>query len=79
MDRANAIRLLKALVAAGAGYQTPMAREWTHDVAGDLSLQGADFASAVAHAEGTNPLGISDEHVSPGAERQRPNMIMQPC
>ena len=51
MDRANAIRLLKALVAAGANAQTPMANTWVHAVAlRDLALQGTDLASALTYA-----------------------------
>jgi hypothetical protein len=53
MDREHAILLLKALVAAGAAYRTPMARSWIHDVAfRDLSLEGPHLASAIAYAEG---------------------------
>jgi hypothetical protein len=53
VDRANAIRLLKALVAAGANPNTLMAKAWVHDIAlKDASLQGIDLASALAYAEG---------------------------
>jgi hypothetical protein len=52
MDRANAIRLLKALVAAGANFNTLMAGAWVHDVALKASLRGTNLASALAYAEG---------------------------
>jgi hypothetical protein len=53
MDRANAIRLLKALVAAGADSSTLMASAWVHDIAvKDVSLHGVELASALAYAEG---------------------------
>ena len=48
----NAIRLLKALVAAGAKLRAPMAKTWVHAIAlRDLSLQSTDLASVVAYAE----------------------------
>jgi len=53
MDRANAIRLLKALVAAGANSNTLMANAWVHDIAlRDVSLRGTELSSALAYAEG---------------------------
>jgi hypothetical protein len=52
MDRANAIRLLKALVAAGADCDTPMTKAWVQDIAlKDVSLRGTELASALAYAE----------------------------
>ena len=53
VDRLNAIRLLQALVAAGANTHAPMASDWVHDIAlRDMSLQIPELASAVAYAEG---------------------------
>jgi hypothetical protein len=52
MDRANAIRLLKVLVAAGANSNTLMVGTWVDDVALKASLQGTALASALAYAEG---------------------------
>ena len=53
MDRANAIRLLKALVAAGANSNTLMVKAWVHDIAvRDVSLRGTELSSALAYAEG---------------------------
>jgi hypothetical protein len=52
VDRANAIRLLKALVAAGANSNTPMVSAWVHGIALKMSLRGTDLASALAYAEG---------------------------
>jgi hypothetical protein len=53
VDRLNAIRLLKALVAAGANSRAPMASDWVHEIAlRDLSLQIPELASAIAYAEG---------------------------
>jgi hypothetical protein len=48
----NAIRLLKALVAAGAKLHVPIAKVWVHDVAvRDMALEGTEIASVVAYAE----------------------------
>ena len=53
VDRLDAIRLLQALVAAGADSRTPMASAWVHKIAiRDMSLQGTELASAIAYAEG---------------------------
>jgi hypothetical protein len=52
VDRANAIRLLKALVAAGANSDTLMAGAWVDGVALKSSLRGTGLASALAYAEG---------------------------
>jgi hypothetical protein len=52
VDRANAIRLLKALVAAGANSDTLMAGAWVFGIAQKVSLRGTDLASALAYAEG---------------------------
>jgi hypothetical protein len=52
VDRANAIRLLKALVAAGANSDTLMAGAWVNDVALKAALRGTGLASALAYAEG---------------------------
>ena len=53
----NAIRLLQALVAAGANSRTPMASNWVHDMAArDMSLEGTALASAIAYAEGESWL-----------------------
>jgi hypothetical protein len=52
MDRANAIRLLKALVAAGADSDMPMANAWVKNIAlRDASLRGTELSSALAYAE----------------------------
>jgi hypothetical protein len=52
VDRANAIRLLKALVAAGANSNTLMVSAWVYGIAQQVSLRGTDLASALAYAEG---------------------------
>jgi hypothetical protein len=52
VDRANAIRLLKALVAAGANSDTLMAGAWIDGIARKASLRGTELASALAYAEG---------------------------
>jgi hypothetical protein len=53
MDRANAIRLLKALVTAGANSNTLMVKAWVHDIAvRNGSLRSAELSSALAYAEG---------------------------
>jgi hypothetical protein len=51
MDRANAIRLLQALVAAGANSKTLMVSAWVCDIAQRMSLRGTGLASALAYAE----------------------------
>ena len=53
VDRLDAIRLLKALVAAGAKPRAPMASAWIDEIAvRDVSLHGTQLASALAYAEG---------------------------
>ena len=48
----NVIRLLKALVAAGASSRAPMDSDWVHDIAlRNSSLQVTDLASAITCAE----------------------------
>jgi hypothetical protein len=51
VDRANAIRLLKALVAAGANSDTLMVSVWVYGIAQRISLRGTDLASALAYSE----------------------------
>ena len=52
MDRANAIRLLKAVAAAGANPNTLMVNTWVDDLAQrEASLQGAELSSALAYAK----------------------------
>ena len=53
MDRLDAIRLLQALVAAGANSHAPMDKAWIDKIAvRDMSLQSTALASAIAYAEG---------------------------
>jgi hypothetical protein len=53
VDRLDAIRLLKALVAAGAKPRAPLDRAWVDRIAvRDVSLHGTQLASALAYAEG---------------------------
>jgi hypothetical protein len=52
VDRADAIRLLKALVAAGANSNMLMADAWVHDIALKSALGGPELSSALAYAEG---------------------------
>jgi hypothetical protein len=53
VDRANAIRLLKVLVAAGANSKTLMVNAWVDDIAqSELSLRGTEISSALAYANG---------------------------
>ena len=52
VDHLNAIRLLKALVAAGAKTRAPMAGDWVDKIAvRDMALYGTALASAIACAE----------------------------
>jgi len=47
------VRLLKALLAAGANSNTLMANAWVHDIAlKDASVQGTKLSSALAYAKG---------------------------
>ena len=48
--RANAIRLLKALVARGANSKEPMANAWIEQVALEIGLAGDELHSALAYA-----------------------------
>jgi hypothetical protein len=50
VDRLNAIRLLQALVAAGANFKTPMADRWIQKVALEIGLQDGELYSALAYA-----------------------------
>ena len=60
VDRLNAIRLLKALVAAGANTRAPMANIWVHSLGmTDLALEETDLAAALAYAEGEGWLADS--------------------
>ena len=53
VDRLDAIRLLQALVAAGANTRAPMASAWVNNIAvRDISLRETELASAIAYAEG---------------------------
>jgi hypothetical protein len=52
VDRANAIRLLKALVAAGANSNALMVNTWVDDIALKVALRGTNLASALAYAQG---------------------------
>jgi len=59
MDRLDAIRLLKALVAAGAKPRVPMDSAWIDKIAvRDVSLHGTQLASA-PYAEGQRWLADS--------------------
>jgi hypothetical protein len=49
-DRANAIRLLKALVARGANSKEPMAITWITQVGLEIGLEGDECDSALDYA-----------------------------
>jgi len=50
MDRADAIRLLTALVVAGMDTRAPRANAWIQKEALEIGLEGNQFVSAVAYA-----------------------------
>jgi hypothetical protein len=50
VDRLNAIRLLQALVAAGANANAPMTDAWITKVALEIGLQNGELYSALAYA-----------------------------
>ena len=50
MDRLNAIRLLQALVAAGANCTAPTANAWIKKVALEIGLRDGGLYSALAYA-----------------------------
>ena len=50
MDRADAIRLLRALAAAGMNTRAPKASAWVQRKALEIGLEGSHFASALAYA-----------------------------
>jgi len=60
-DRANAIRLLKALVARGANSKEPIASAWITYVALEIGLAGDELHSAVAYAGTQN--WFEDSHM----------------
>ena len=52
VNHLNAIRLLQALVAAGANTRAPMDSAWVEKIAvRDMWLHGTGLASAIAYAE----------------------------
>ena len=50
MDRADAIRLLKALVGAGMDTRAPRANAWIEKKALEIGLEGNQFVSALTYA-----------------------------
>jgi hypothetical protein len=50
MDRANAIRLLEALMAGGKYSGAPMAKAWIKKKAWEIGLEGQELLSALAYA-----------------------------
>jgi hypothetical protein len=50
VDRLNAIRLLQALVAAGANAKAPMTDAWIRKVALEIGLRNGALYSALAYA-----------------------------
>jgi hypothetical protein len=50
MDRADAIRLLQALVAAGMDTRAPRANAWIKKKALEIGLEGNQFVSALTYA-----------------------------
>ena len=50
MDRANAIRLLEALMAGGKYSGAPITTVWINKKAWEIGLEGGELASALAYA-----------------------------
>ena len=50
MDRTDAIRLLKSLVAAGMNTRAPRANAWIEKKALQIGLEGNQIVSALAYA-----------------------------
>ena len=50
MDRADAIRLLQALAAAGMDTCAPKANVWIEKKALEIGLEGSQFVSALVYA-----------------------------
>ena len=50
MDRADTIRLLRALAAAGMNTRVPKADAWIEKKALEIGLEGSQFVSALAYA-----------------------------
>jgi len=50
MDRADSIRLLRALAAAGMNTRAPKANAWIHKKALEMGLEGSQFVSAIGYA-----------------------------
>jgi hypothetical protein len=50
MDRANAIRLLEALMAGGKYSGAPMVKAWINKKAWEIGLEGQELISALAYA-----------------------------
>jgi hypothetical protein len=64
VDRLNAIRLLQALVAAGANSDVPMANAWITKIALEIGLKGGEFHSAIAYAGGQDWLDNNQKETS---------------
>ena len=50
MDRADAIRLLRALAAGGMNTRAPKANAWIQKKALEIGLEGSHFVGALAYA-----------------------------
>jgi hypothetical protein len=50
IDRADAMRLLKALVAGGMDTRAPRTNAWIQKKASEIGLEGSQFVSALAYA-----------------------------
>ena len=58
MDRANAIRLLEALMAGGKYSGKPIATAWIHKKAWEIGLEGQNLFSAIYKQEMQQHIGM---------------------
>jgi hypothetical protein len=63
MDRANAIRLLKALTAAEMDTRAPRTNTWIEKKALQIGLEGNQFVSALAYAGNEGWLADAPQRV----------------
>ena len=72
MDRADAIRLLRALAAAGMDTRAPKANAWIQNKALEIGLEGSQFVSALVSALRPKADIILRRKVRPLSANRRP-------
>ena len=76
MDRADAIRLLRALAAAGMNTRAPKANAWIKKKALEIGLEGSHFVSALAYAGNEGWFSADTFNVPSAAGGTRPVQVV---